>query len=176
VLAYLDENTDEGIDENQWGFDAVGLKSYSWTKLLLGKDSRSSVSENGKLKDLYGNGFCSLPVGKTAKDVVRDYLQGLYKHLIARLQRHDDLTFRITPMEFWITVPAMWTDAAKKATIDAAQGAGFGSRLMDTVHIITEPEAAALSILMPRVGLGNVTGLEVCEGDAPGNFNQAYKT
>ena len=32
---------------------------------------------------------------------------------------------------------------------------------MDTLHIITEPEAAALSVLMPRVGLGAVTGFEV---------------
>lgn len=53
----------------------------------------------------------------------------------------------------------MWTDAAKNATIEAAQLAGFGSRHMDSVHVITEPEAAALSVLMPRVGLGSISGL-----------------
>lgn len=132
-----------------------------WTKLLLGKDSRTRESEHSKLKDLYGNGFCTLPPGKTAKDVVTDYLRGLYKHLEEKLQRHDDLVFRITPMEFWITVPAVWTDAAKMATIECAKAAGFGSRRMDEIHIITEPEAAALTVLMPRVGLGAVTGLEV---------------
>lgn len=63
-------------------------------------------------------------------------------------------------MQFWITVPAMWSDAAKTATIEAAQAAGFGSRVMDTIHIITEPEAAALSVLMPRVGFGAVSGFE----------------
>jgi molecular chaperone DnaK (HSP70) len=138
-----------------------GLKTYLWTKLLLGKDSRSRESQHSSLRDLYGNGFCTLPPGKTAKDVATDYLRGLYKYLEERLQRHDDAVFRITPMEFWITVPAMWTDSAKMATIEAAQAAGFGSRPMDEIHIITEPEAAALTVLMPRVGLGAVSGLEV---------------
>jgi molecular chaperone DnaK (HSP70) len=54
----------------------------------------------------------------------------------------------------------MWSDAAKATTIEAAQAAGFGSRSIDSIHIITEPEAAALSVLMPRVGFGSVTGLE----------------
>ncbi|KAH8665032.1 hypothetical protein BGZ60DRAFT_432284 [Tricladium varicosporioides] len=167
VIAYQSENSDEGLTEDQWGFSANGMKSYLWTKLLLGKDSRSSnATQDSKLKDLYRNGFCTLPPGKTAKDVVTDYLSGLYKYLIERLQRHDETTFRITPMEFWVTVPAMWTDAAKTATIEAAQAAGFGSRLMDSIHIITEPEAAALAVLMPRVGFGTVTGLE----DGPQNI------
>ena len=162
VIAYAIENQDDEVSEDQWGFAASGLKSYMWTKLLLGKDSRGTVAQNAQLKELYGNGFCTLPAGKNAKDVVTDFLNGLYKYLIERLQRHDEMTYRITPMEFWITVPAMWTDAAKTATIEAAQAAGFGSRSMDSIHIITEPEAAALSVLMPRVGLGAVTGLEVC--------------
>ena len=162
VIAYQKENTDDDLDEDQWGFSASGLKSYLWTKLLLGKDTRSSQSQNSNLKELYGDGFCTLPLGKSAKDVVTDYLKGLYKYLIERLQKHDEMIFRITPMEFWFTVPAMWTDAAKTATIESAQAAGFGSRTaMDSVHIITEPEAAALSILTPRVGLATVTGLEV---------------
>jgi len=70
---------------------------------------------------VYGNSFCTLPSGKSAKDVVADYLRGLYEHLVKRLRHHDDTFFGITPMEFWITVPAMWTDAAKTATIEAAQ-------------------------------------------------------
>jgi molecular chaperone DnaK (HSP70) len=160
VIAYANENKEDELTEDQWGFAAAGLKSYLWTKLLLGQDSRGTVAQNAQLKELFGNGFCTLPAGKSAKQVVTDYLKGLYGYLIERMKRHDEL-YRITPMEFWITVPAMWTDAAKTTTIEAAQAAGFGSRHMDSVHIITEPEAAALSVLMPRVGFGTVTGLEV---------------
>jgi molecular chaperone DnaK (HSP70) len=160
VIAYKNENTEDELTDDQWGFGTAGLKSYLWTKLLLGKDSRTTLSRESDLKELYGKGFCTLPEGKTAKEVVTDYLRHLYNYLLERLKRHDDRTYRITPMEFWITVPAMWTDAAKAATIEAAQAAGFGSRQMDSIHIITEPEAAALAVLMPRVGFGAVTGLE----------------
>lgn len=154
VIAYRSENVSENLDEDQWGFNAAGYNSCQWTKLLLGKDYRSSIVQS--------NNFCTLPRNKTAKDVVSDYLHGLYEYLIERLQRHDETTFNITPVQFWITVPAMWSDAAKMATIEATQAAGFGSRAMDSIHIITEPEAAALSVLMPRVGFGTVTGFEVC--------------
>jgi molecular chaperone DnaK (HSP70) len=154
VIAYRSENVTENLDEDQWGFNAAGYNSCQWTKLLLGKDYRSSIAQS--------NNFCTLPRNKTAKDVVSDYLHGLYEYLIERLQRHDETTFNITPVQFWITVPAMWSDAAKMATIEATQAAGFGSRAMDSIHIITEPEAAALSVLMPRVGFGTVTGFEVC--------------
>jgi molecular chaperone DnaK (HSP70) len=162
VIAYETENTDEGLSGDQWGFQCEALKSYYWTKLLLGRDSRAQEA-SGNLKDIYGDGFCALPVGKSAKQVVTDYLRQLYKFLVERLQRHDEVLYQITPLEVWITVPAMWTDAAKNATIEAAQAAGFGSRIMDSIHMITEPEAAALSVLSPRVGMGAVTGLEVRE-------------
>jgi len=159
VIAYRSENIDEKMEEDAWGFSATDYNSVQWTKLLLGKDPRSSAVQ-GTTKT-----FCTLPPNKTAKEVVSDYLQGLYKYLIERLQRHDETTFNITPVQFWITVPAMWSDAAKTATIEAAQAAGFGSRMMDTIHIITEPEAAALTVLMPRVGFGAVTGFDVCISD-----------
>jgi hypothetical protein len=157
-MAYKSENISEALDEDQWGFSAADYNSCQWTKLLLGQDPRSSTVQVGTGST---SKYCTLPPLKSAKDVVRDYLKGLYKYLIERLQRHDETTFNITPVQFWITVPAMWTDAAKTATIEAAQAAGFGSRAMDTIHIITEPEAAALSVLMPRVGFGALTGFEV---------------
>jgi hypothetical protein len=50
---------------------------------------------------------------------------------------------KITPMEFWLTVPAIWSDEAKAATRAAAKAAGFGSRPGDEINLIPEPEAAA---------------------------------
>jgi hypothetical protein len=162
IIAYENENEDE-ISQDEWGYRVEGgVKAYLWTKLLLGKDARSSDASNTEMSEIYGQGLCTLPAGKTAKEVCTDYLRGLYKYLVERLQKHDDHTYRITPIEFWVTVPAMWTDGAKSATIEAAQAAGFGAREMDSIHIITEPEAAALTVLMPKVGFGSVMGLQVC--------------
>lgn len=33
---------------------------------------------------------------------------------------------KMTPIEFWLTVPATWSDKAKSATKDAATRAEFG--------------------------------------------------
>lgn len=157
TIAYKSENAGEfGLLQDQWGFETRDYKAYHWTKLLLGQDTRSNISQDQSFKRTYGEGFCALPPGKTAKRVVRDYLNELYKYFEDRLKRQDEAFFQITPMEVWITVPAMWTDAAKTVTIEAAQAAGFASRAMDSIHMITEPEAAALSVLTNRVGIGSV--------------------
>jgi molecular chaperone DnaK (HSP70) len=51
----------------------------------------------------------------------------------------------VTPIEFWFTMPAIWSDEAQHATRTAAMCAGFGTRSGDSVKMITEPEAAALA-------------------------------
>jgi hypothetical protein len=50
-------------------------------------------------------------------------------------------------MECWITLPAIWSDEAKDATLAAAKKAGFGNRVGDEVFTIAEPEAAAIATL-----------------------------
>lgn len=88
------------------------------------------------------NGLMRLPQGKTAKDVVTDYMKGLYAMFVKAVSAvwGDDLSF---PIEFWLTVPATWSDQAKWATRAAAMDAGFGARLGDEINLIAEPEAAA---------------------------------
>jgi hypothetical protein len=167
VIAYQSENPDEDCSEDQWGFAADGLKSYSWTKLLLGKESRALDPNDPSVRKLFGPGHLQTPLGKGAKDVVTDYLRFLYSHFMKKIERSESghgnatVAIGITPIEFWVTVPAIWTDAAKTATLEAASAAGFGSRPIDSIKIITEPEAAALAVLGPRVGVGTVTGLDV---------------
>ncbi|KAF3480439.1 heat shock 70 kDa protein 12A [Arthroderma uncinatum] len=50
-------------------------------------------------------------------------------------------------MEFWFTMPAIWSDKAQHATREAAKRAGFGSRPGDEIYMISEPEAAAIAAL-----------------------------
>lgn len=49
-------------------------------------------------------------------------------------------------IEYVITVPAIWTDAAKWAMIKACEDAGYGKHRVD-FHLVTEPEAAAAHTL-----------------------------
>jgi hypothetical protein len=45
-------------------------------------------------------------------------------------------------VEYILTVPAIWTDAAKSHMIKAAEDAGFGAHRVD-FHLVSEPESAA---------------------------------
>ncbi|KAB8303126.1 hypothetical protein EYC80_004577 [Monilinia laxa] len=49
-----------------------------------------------------------------------------------------DLTFDNTPMECWVTLPAVWSEEAKFATLKAAKYAGFGKRAGDEIYTIAE--------------------------------------
>ena len=58
-----------------------------------------------------------LPPGLTAADVVHDYLAGIYKHIMTTLyRRFDQGVMQMTTIDFVLTVPAIWSDAAKKKT------------------------------------------------------------
>ena len=49
---------------------------------------------------------------------------------------------RRTQLDFIITVPAVWSEKAKHLTATCAADAGMGSQ--NQLHIVSEPEAAAI--------------------------------
>ena len=90
-------------------------------------------------------GFMALPAGKDAVQVVSDYLSGLYKHALSTLALNYGKEFvDVTPIEFVLTVPAIWNDKARSLTKEAATRAGFGARPGDKMKMVSEPEAAAI--------------------------------
>ncbi|KAK6536964.1 hypothetical protein TWF281_001171 [Arthrobotrys megalospora] len=89
-----------------------------------------------------------LPPGKTAIDVSTDYLKLLYNELMDQLLRKRfPNTLDVTPIEFVFTIPAIWSHKAQEATRYAAKAAGFCSRSLDTLSLVSEPEAAAMYVL-----------------------------
>ncbi len=83
---------------------------------------------------------------RNVMDAVSDYLTQIYKHTMGTLaKRYGEAFMAHTPVEFVLTVPAVWSDAAKNATLQAAERAGMGSR--HEVRLISEPEAAAVYTL-----------------------------
>jgi hypothetical protein len=145
--------------EEHWGFHVEpGMECHSWTKLLLEKDAKITKFDDPNLEKLAitaTQGIMKLPFGKTATEVAGDYLRGVYNFIISELERRATAAvIKMTPVEFWLTVPATWSDQAKKATRDAAKLAGFGSRPGDTIYMITEPEAAAVAALSDLIEEG----------------------
>ncbi|KAE9368265.1 actin-like ATPase domain-containing protein [Stipitochalara longipes BDJ] len=166
VIAYAHEEKNRGkITQNQWGFQVTPkLRSYQWTKLLLDDDIDLTEFDDKSVKELHGDGFLALPRGKTAKDVCADYLAELYKCMMAKLEKELGAhVLGVTPLEIWVTMPAIWSDKAQVATRDAAKKAGFGSRLGDRLFMIPEPEAAALVAMKPHLGFGTLDPIDVGE-------------
>ncbi|PFH61852.1 hypothetical protein XA68_16083 [Ophiocordyceps unilateralis] len=83
---------------------------------------------------------------KNVVDAVSDYLTQIYRHALDTLTRRYGESFMAsTKVEFVLTCPAVWSDAAKNTTLLAAERAGMGSR--SEIQMISEPEAAAVYTL-----------------------------
>lgn len=124
------------------------MKSYSWTKLLLDQTTTATKFDDPTLSQSAGLGLLKTPNGVQATQVCTDYLREIYSYVFNELeQRLSPEVLRVTPLEFLFTVPAIWSDKAKQATLDAARQAGFSSRLSDTISLMPEPEAAAIATI-----------------------------
>ncbi|XXG97023.1 Aquaporin-1 [Hypoxylon texense] len=83
---------------------------------------------------------------KTVVDAVSDYLTEIYKHTMDQLTRRYGESFMAsTNVDFVLTCPAVWSDAAKNTTLQAAERAGMG--LKSEIQMVSEPEAAAVYTL-----------------------------
>lgn len=140
--------------------------SYSWTKLLLDEKTDPTEFDDPELSNMYHNdsaGLFRLPAGKSATEVAADFLYEIHEYFMAELEKRlTKEVVSITPIETWLTVPATWSDKAKDATKKAAITAGFASRNIDSLFLIPEPEAAAITALtsMQTTGL-DATALKV---------------
>lgn len=146
-----------------WGFE-VGpkLQSCSWTKLLLDKNAETGEFDDPALINLAGTGLMRLPNHRNAQGVCQDFLSEVYQYTVTILKKQmSPETFNVTPMECWITLPAIWSDQAKHATLSAAKAAGFGSRPKDVINTITEPEAAAIATLRKYTGPKSLNSVKV---------------
>ena len=85
----------------------------------------------------------TLPPNMTSVDVVHDFLSAIYKHTMATLYRRFDRgAMQMTKIDFVLTVPAIWSDAAKSKVEDAATRAGMGNE--HHLKLVSEPESAAV--------------------------------
>lgn len=146
-IAYARENS--LIQSNKWGFEVhPRLISYSWTKLLLDNNATVGEHDDPALSKMAESGILQLPSFREAAGVCEDFLHEVYIYVSRKLcQELTAITFENTPMECWITLPAIWSDEAKDATLASAKKAGFGNRAGDEVFTIAEPEAAAIATL-----------------------------
>lgn len=128
-----------------WGFE-VGPKEEScrWVKIFLETADTSKtwatyrdtpqVKHTQKLID---------HLGKTAEGVVADLLRALWAFTKEQIRKREPNWTTDYSLQAVLTVPAVWSNAAKHKTMQAAQQAG----LTCVMERVSEPEAAALATL-----------------------------
>ena len=133
---------EDGNGAMKWGFQILeSQRRHQLFKLELDESKRykrTSFAQN--LPDPK-----ALPPGYniTAEKLITDYLAALRKHT-EQVLRHKipASAFASTPIEYVVTVPAIWSDNAKAKTKSAAERAGMGK-----IHMVAEPEAGAVYAL-----------------------------
>ena len=85
-------------------------------------------------------------VNKTACTVVADYLRFLWDYTLDDIKKYHPNYQDIYELRVVLTVPAIWSPAAKNKTHQAAQLAGIPG----DIKLVTEPEAAALATLKEK--------------------------
>lgn len=160
VIAYGVENKGS---RNLWGYEVKpGMISCSWTKLMLDNSAETAEFDDPSLRAMTGSAAFHLPPGKDARMVCQDFLTEVYRFVAKDLEnRMTPAVFAMTPIECYLTIPAIWTDQARAATREAAIAAGFGSRPFDSIHMIPEPEAAALATLRKDLRPGSLNSAKV---------------
>ncbi|PYI05259.1 actin-like ATPase domain-containing protein [Aspergillus sclerotiicarbonarius CBS 121057] len=149
-----------------WGFQIIdSMPRIQWIKLGLAPDQKLGVGS--RLSSTYSD--CRripVPYHSSAEDVVTDYLRSLREHAVNILKSKLGNSLDSTNVEFVITVPAIWSDRAKMATLSCAEKAGYGES--SAIRIISEPEAAAIHSLRASSPHGLEVGDTIVLCDAGG--------
>ncbi|KAM3421123.1 hypothetical protein BST61_g1536 [Cercospora zeina] len=133
-----------------WGYSVTPkMKSYAWMKLLL-DPTQATKFDDPSLTQSEGSGVLSKPLSKSAVQICADYLTEVARFAHHSLsKRLSAEVLALTPLEFWFTVPAVWSDKAKADTLlaarKAAKQAGLHFHADTQVFLIREPEAAAVA-------------------------------
>jgi molecular chaperone DnaK (HSP70) len=146
----------------RWGYQ-TDLSSYPGTqrhlirgvKLLLDESQQfrygPAVDSKGVIKDL----------NMTPIEVAGDYLKKLVTHGNEILTRRFGSAMETMDLQYILTVPAVWSDKGKDATMQAAHLAGIPH---SSLTLLSEPEAAAVyairTIQPNSIAVRNLLNLE----------------
>ena len=149
TLAYAAENIEKNLDKNKWGYEVrVGWTTYAWWKLLLDKTTKKTDFDDPLLEKAIGTRLLRLPEGKSAMEVMTDFLTPVQEYFMGKLRDAMlETALEQTPFRYVVTVPATWQHSARDETRRAVKEAGFARGDRDEIIVIDEPEAAALSVI-----------------------------
>ncbi|KAI0452973.1 hypothetical protein F5B21DRAFT_515653 [Xylaria acuta] len=134
-----------------WGYEVpADADPFCWFKLLLLYDE--DLEPELRESSFVIRARCMIEKsGKTAVDLVADYLRLLWEHIMSTIERpRGETVVEALPIHIALTVPAIWKSYARQAMEDAAKKSHtLDPRLAGATKLTfaPEPEAAALAIL-----------------------------
>lgn len=138
----------------KWGSALLSHEEcLQYIKLLLddSKEIPQGISREGLLRELK-------ELDKSPQEVATDFLLQMHTVVVKEdslmRKRYGDINVWNSEINWVLTVPAIWSDAAKDLTRQAAINSGMGHNLM----LVTEPEAAAVYTLTESKSLNIRTG------------------
>ena len=144
-------------DENAyWGFDIpaeLEVDTIKWLKLLL----EPEIHARGAFKDfsIINADLSRRALEKRRMDAIAaagKYMCLLWEHVKAQIvNEHSQATYDFAEKSIVLTVPAVWSEAAKHNTYLVAACAGLAEDDLN-LRTISEPEAAAMAVLKERGG------------------------
>jgi hypothetical protein len=132
-----------------WGYEAERLANNAYVQVRVFKP----FLDPAVTSEFIG------PAGKLLAEVVRDFLQGVYEHLVREL-RSQGLSTDLYDYHVLFTVPAPFDAGTVEAFKRIVNSTGWSRH--NVRMELTEPEAAALHTLHTQRVLLNRLGIEVC--------------
>lgn len=164
-IAYLGE-------EVRWGAQIPAHENRCmWTKLELDRPSSGeldhpSSGELAKIRKEQSSSAQSAP--QDPIEIIADFLRQVRLHLMKNLDnKYGEKLWKSLPISLVVTVPAVWSDAAKARSLLAVEKAGFNHvefPLLKEVIPATEPEAAAIYTIKQLRGTAQDHQLSVGDG------------
>lgn len=141
----------------KWGLqvlanDTDGGTTYEWFKLNL----YHSQHRQSDLERRYPSTAPPVTEAQCRKLVV-DYLTAMKHNFDEFVQGQRLVALGGVPVQYIITVPAIWSESAKNLTRACAVAAGMGRNISD-IRLIKEPEAAGIYALDNMRNLGLAVG------------------
>ncbi|KAL8702742.1 MAG: hypothetical protein Q9201_004095 [Fulgogasparrea decipioides] len=116
------------------------------SEIAYDQKDRTVFSWGHNIKPKSHKDILELPLGLNSAEVISDYLSAIYKHVMVTLNRRiDKMLMQQAVVTFALTVPAIWSDAARKKTQEAAVRAGMGKQTSPQIY--SEPECGAIHAL-----------------------------
>jgi hypothetical protein len=152
------------LEGTQWGsLIPPNVPRHMWTKLQL---DCTQTGEAAKVLDEQQT-FPQV-LNKKPVDIVADFLRHVKDHFIKTLdEEYHREVWSTLPITLVVTVPAVWSDAAKDRTLQAIQQAGFNKVCFPALNqtlLATEPEAAAIYTIRTLRGTTQDQRLAVGDG------------